>query len=82
VRVPDVRLRVERARTGRAGRSAGPTNGSAVVLNTRTRSGPVSSAATSTVAPDLSVGLDRRPRRRGGEVARRTRRAGRAGRSP
>ncbi len=34
-----------------------PTNGSAVVLNTRTSSGPLSSAATSTVAPDLSVAL-------------------------
>ena len=32
-----------------------PTNGSAVVLNTRTTSGPFSSAGTSTVSPPLSL---------------------------
>ena len=37
-----------------------PTNGSAVVLKTRTRSGPSSSAATSTVVAGLVRGLDRR----------------------
>ena len=59
-----------------------PTNGSAVVLNTRTRSGPSSSAGTSTVAPPLSVAVDRRLVGRGGEVADDRVEQRRAGRSP
>ena len=60
-----------------------PTNGSAAVLNTRTRSGPLGSGA------DLDLG--RRtcgsrgrpvPRRRGRGSSGRTRRAGRAARCP
>ena len=46
-----------------------PTNGSAVVLNTRTRSGPSSSAGTSTVGAALVGRRGRRLVGRGGEVA-------------
>ena len=46
-----------------------PTNGSAVVLNTRTSSGPLSSAAMPTVIAALVAHLDRRLVGGGGEIA-------------